>query len=301
MEKFRELLEYPESPTGHNVTGDGERDGLKTVGIGQSAAKPSPKGAEGSETTTSSLRDWPNRDILFRWYFEDGMSTNEIADRLSRSASGIHYHLTKKLGFVLRNNANGVHQRCSRHMNQPHLLGNEKWLRNAYADLGFSTFEIAEVIGCNRKTVVEALHKYGIDVRYYVYTSESHRRLVRALTATGIEIVDSQVDCRIPGTRWIGDIVWKELKLDIEVDGYYHSLPDRKKKDVERDVILRSDGWTVVRVSASDAWNHTDDVACELADLIWRKSQERGTSHVDDDIVRTLCESKEKAELNVCR
>jgi len=39
--KLRELLEPPESPSGHNVVGDDERDGLKTEGIGKSAAKPS--------------------------------------------------------------------------------------------------------------------------------------------------------------------------------------------------------------------------------------------------------------------
>jgi len=37
--KPRELLEHPYSPIYHNVTGNGKRDGLKNIGIGQSAAK----------------------------------------------------------------------------------------------------------------------------------------------------------------------------------------------------------------------------------------------------------------------
>jgi len=34
-----EMLETPKSPKHHNAAGNGKRDGLKRIGIGQSAAK----------------------------------------------------------------------------------------------------------------------------------------------------------------------------------------------------------------------------------------------------------------------
>ena len=58
--KSRELLEYPESPSDYNVTGNGKRDSSKTDGIGQSAAEPlSQRYEEGSTTNpTGSTAEW---------------------------------------------------------------------------------------------------------------------------------------------------------------------------------------------------------------------------------------------------
>jgi hypothetical protein len=47
------------------------------------------------------------------------------------------------------------------------------------------------------------------------------------------------------------DFHWPEYRLNIEVDGGEHELPERRAKDEERDARLRAAGWTVVRIPPS--------------------------------------------------
>lgn len=47
------------------------------------------------------------------------------------------------------------------------------------------------------------------------------------------------------------DFHWPEFRLNIEVDGGEHQLPERRARDEERDARLRAAGWTVVRIPPS--------------------------------------------------
>ena len=51
---------------------------------------------------------------------------------------------------------------------------------------------------------------------------------------------------------YVVDFVSHAAKLVIEVDGYYHSLPERQEKDAERDAWLSRQGYRVLRISTSE-------------------------------------------------
>ena len=51
---------------------------------------------------------------------------------------------------------------------------------------------------------------------------------------------------------YVADFVNHTAKLVIEVDGYYHSLPERQATDAERDAWLTRQGYRVLRVSDHD-------------------------------------------------
>jgi very-short-patch-repair endonuclease len=55
-----------------------------------------------------------------------------------------------------------------------------------------------------------------------------------------------------PMGPYVVDFVSHASKLVIEVDGYYHSLPERQEKDAERDAWLTRQGYRVLRLSASE-------------------------------------------------
>jgi very-short-patch-repair endonuclease len=55
-----------------------------------------------------------------------------------------------------------------------------------------------------------------------------------------------------PMGPYVVDFVCHAAKLVIEVDGYYHSLPERREKDAERDAWLSRQGYRVLRFSTSE-------------------------------------------------
>jgi len=62
-------------------------------------------------------------------------------------------------------------------------------------------------------------------------------------------------------SRYILDAALPDLKLDFEVDGWWHYNDERiKKRDVVRDATLKLNGWKVVRISGSSIYNHADDI-----------------------------------------
>jgi len=62
-------------------------------------------------------------------------------------------------------------------------------------------------------------------------------------------------------TRYILDAALPDLKLDFEVDGWWHYNDERiKKRDAIRDATLKLNGWRVVRISGSSIYNHADDI-----------------------------------------
>lgn len=51
----------------------------------------------------------------------------------------------------------------------------------------------------------------------------------------------------------IVDFAVTRARLVIEIDGGIHNLPDVQKRDQERDKLLESLGWTVLRIPAENA------------------------------------------------
>ena len=55
-----------------------------------------------------------------------------------------------------------------------------------------------------------------------------------------------------PMGPYVVDFVCHAAKLVIEVDGYYHSLPERQERDAERDAWLNRQGYRVLRIPTAE-------------------------------------------------
>lgn len=73
------------------------------------------------------------------------------------------------------------------------------------------------------------------------------QRLWKALRALKLNIRR-----QAPIGPYVADFVNHTAKLVIEIDGYYHSLPERQAADAERDAWLMRQGYRVLRVSDHD-------------------------------------------------
>ena len=62
-------------------------------------------------------------------------------------------------------------------------------------------------------------------------------------------------------SRYILDAALPDLKLDFEVDGWWHYNDERiMKRDIVRDATLKLNGWKVVRIPGSSIYNHAEDI-----------------------------------------
>ncbi|MFE8701130.1 endonuclease domain-containing protein [Cytobacillus sp. FJAT-54145] len=57
-------------------------------------------------------------------------------------------------------------------------------------------------------------------------------------------------------------------KIDVEVDGPHHSLPEQILKDRERDTLLKKHGWKVIRFNQNEVRSRTDWCVEEIRDLL---------------------------------
>ncbi len=64
------------------------------------------------------------------------------------------------------------------------------------------------------------------------------------------------------------DLGFPKIKLDVEVDGCYHNDPGQKKKDSARDSFLKSNGWSVFRISREKVLRETPTAVAEIKLLI---------------------------------
>lgn len=60
------------------------------------------------------------------------------------------------------------------------------------------------------------------------------------------------------------DFCWPRHRLIVEVDGSGHTRPGAAAKDAQRDELLASAGWRVIRFTAEEIWR---DVAAVVADI----------------------------------
>lgn len=64
---------------------------------------------------------------------------------------------------------------------------------------------------------------------------------------------------------YVVDFVCHAAKVVIEVDGYYHSLPERQAADAERDAWLGRQGYRVLRFSDIEVYNNPVAIAERVA------------------------------------
>ena len=60
--------------------------------------------------------------------------------------------------------------------------------------------------------------------------------------------------------RYILDAAVPDLKIDFEVDGWWHFDERIEKRDIVRDATLKLNGWKVVRIPGSSIYNHAEDI-----------------------------------------
>lgn len=55
--------------------------------------------------------------------------------------------------------------------------------------------------------------------------------------------------------RFSLDFAWPDKKLCIEIDGKQHLLEEQKRRDNEKDALLRDEGWKIFRIDWRDCYN----------------------------------------------
>lgn len=80
-----------------------------------------------------------------------------------------------------------------------------------------------------------------------------------------------KVDMKLQGQKsyYILDAAFPEIRLDVEVDGGWHSNSDEvKQSDIVRDRTLEANGWKVLRLSGSYVYSHPDEVKALIIEYL---------------------------------
>ncbi len=97
--------------------------------------------------------------------------------------------------------------------------------------------------------------------------SDLEVRVVRDLMRLGVPRPEQNVVVEAGGRVFVLDLVWLAIKVAVEVDGYaYHSSRSSFDHDRQRDLLLKRQGWEILRVSSNS------DLAV-VADVLLRRLQ----------------------------
>jgi very-short-patch-repair endonuclease len=88
---------------------------------------------------------------------------------------------------------------------------------------------------------------------------------------SGLRTLDLNIRRQAPIGPYVADFAHHAARLVIEVDGYYHSLPENQARDAERDAWLAGQGYRTLRLSDREVLG---DLAAVLQ-LIQATVQER--------------------------
>ena len=98
------------------------------------------------------------------------------------------------------------------------------------------------------------------------HPSEGQKRLYKLLNDMGISFEPEyriRVEKKTEGSKsyYIADAAITGLKLDIEIDGWWHyNSPEVLQGDIIRDKTLELNGWKVLRIAGSYLYNHPEEV-----------------------------------------
>lgn len=92
------------------------------------------------------------------------------------------------------------------------------------------------------------LSKYETSRYLANHPGQGERPLRRAADALGLSYETSP-----PVLHWYPDLVFRKIKLIVEVDGGHHFDKEQIVKDKIKDKALKKKGWTVIRVWSGDA------------------------------------------------
>ena len=69
------------------------------------------------------------------------------------------------------------------------------------------------------------------------------------------------------------DFAFIDLKIAVELDGSQHLLKERKERDEQKDKLLLSKGWRIIRFTAKEILSEIDNVYSELINFIGNKKE----------------------------
>ena len=77
-----------------------------------------------------------------------------------------------------------------------------------------------------------------------------------------MEVIKNEIDDKnyvreCPFHRYSFDFAWKHKKKYLEIDGKQHELPEYHQRDMEKDALAASEGWTGLRLAWKDIFNDT--------------------------------------------
>lgn len=100
--------------------------------------------------------------------------------------------------------------------------------------------------------------------------SGTERTLKKALAEIGIHAADEPLDLYGPDGRWLGqaDIPIMDIRLDVEVDGPHHLLPEQQAKDRRRDRDFKGIDWSVVRYLSYEVNEDLTSVVRQVKSLV---------------------------------
>jgi very-short-patch-repair endonuclease len=113
-----------------------------------------------------------------------------------------------------------------------------------YYNLGYTWDEVGKKFGINGKSLRHLAMNGKLKSRP-VWSERSYpeRIFINALAQNEI----SGWICEYRNGRYRYDIAFPDIKLDVEIDGTRHNLPEVKKRDIKRDKFSKEQGWTVLR------------------------------------------------------
>jgi very-short-patch-repair endonuclease len=230
--------------------------------------------AKRSKYTKTSEREFPQERAFNALYWEQGLSLGEMA-RIYRMPYSVLSGYIHSQGWKLRDG------HTAKHKTRKHNAAlTKEVLTDLYSVKKMSTFEIAEQFGFSRDSIVRGLHKHSIAIRRSAYVTWSHKLLVRELKASGLEVLDSDINYMVRPTRYMVDVAFPAEKLAVEVDGRSHFedkdgyFGDRISYDTIRDQKLNSLGWTVIRYTDTDIRRSLYTIVADINSRLGRNSHE---------------------------
>lgn len=181
-------------------------------------------------------------DLLRKLYFDEQKTCAQIAETFNCGVTTVKRHF-RKLGFQMRDTRETGTASLLRFNGTPAHL-------EAIKESSVRTIRTYNETDAARKHIWEHVTELNTNRR-----PSEQMRLVFGLRSAGWNVPDGWVNypLQICEDRWYyPDIADVDVKLCIEVDGYYHTLPRGKRLDATRDSKLKKIGWLTVRYTTTE-------------------------------------------------
>lgn len=102
--------------------------------------------------------------------------------------------------------------------------------------------------------------------------------LLEAMLGQGLPRPFTNAELELPGRTYRPDMLYRHLRLVIEVDGGVHERADRRQLDALRDAHMRANGYEVLRIRKADIERDAEACARRVAAAIEARARALGVS-----------------------